>query len=196
VKLDNKGQPELRLGRGKLAKSEEVIAVPPRELSAMSQALRTDIKELKEGDMAEVRGCLVQLFRRNPFYDTCPECGARLTEDKGVFTCRQHGKVQPAVQMVVSGVADDGTGNIRVVFFRELAEKVMGNTAAALQQSVLQSKDPLAFFDQIPMGRDFLVQGRVKKNDFTENLELVANDIQEMDVKKEAQLLLKKLQEQ
>ena len=51
----------------------------------------------------------------------------------GKFTCKDHGEVQPEFSMVVSGVLDDGTGNIRAVFFRDIAEKLFDMSAKELK---------------------------------------------------------------
>lgn len=195
VKLDYRGGPELRVGKGKLSKSEEVIPIPSEDLKSVAQAKRMNIRDAKEGDAAELRACLVQIFRKMPFFEVCPQCRSRINQTEGSFTCKEHGKVVPEMQMVMSGVIDDGTGNLRVVFFRDLAEKLFGKDTKTLFEESKKEKDPIAIMDQFSgMGKDFIVRGRVKKNDFTGNLEMVANEIAEMDVQKEAQLILKKLE--
>lgn len=196
TKLDNRGNTELRLGKGKMEKSKEKIVLPPKqEIKKFTDAKRREINSLKEGDVAEVRGCLVQLFRKEPFFETCPEDGTRVFEEEGKFRCKEHGIVKPESQVVISGVVDDGTGNMRVVFFRELAEQLFGENVKGLKQIAKQGKDNLSIYDHFKgMGKDFLVRGRVKRNDFTENLEIVVNQIQEVDIREEADTLLKKLQ--
>jgi hypothetical protein len=196
VKLDNRGNPELRLGKGKLEKSSASVKLPPKsEMKKFMETRRSEIRELKEGDFAEVRACLVQLYRKDPFFDTCPECGTRVFEEGGKPRCREHGIVKPEQQVVVSGVLDDGSGNIRAVFFRELAEKLFGENVKGLKQIASRGKDVLSVYDHFQgMGKDFIVKGRVRRNDFTGNLELVANEIEEMDARKEADRLLKSLE--
>lgn len=192
VKIDNRGNLELRLGKGKLTKSDDTIDIPAKEeLATFSSAKRTPLAKAQEGQSIEVRGCLVQLYRKDPFFETCPDCGTRVFEEDGKPRCKEHGIVTPQTQMVVSGVLDDGTGNVRVVFFRELAEKLLGEKVDGLKQIASRANDPLDMFDVFTsLGKDFIIKGRVKKNDFTGNLELVASDIQDVDVKKEAELLL------
>ena len=195
VKLDNRGSPELRLGRGKIEKSKKKISLPEKgEMKMFSEARRMPLAGVKEGDFPEIRGCLVQLYRRNPFFETCPDCNSKLMDDEKP-RCKEHGIVKPETNMVVSGVLDDGTANIRVVFFRELAEQLFGEKAQGLKQMAEKAKDPLQIFDQFKgMGKDFIVRGRVKLNDFTSQLELVASHLGEVDTQKEAGTLLKKLE--
>lgn len=194
VKMDNQGNPELRLGRGEARKVQEEVDLPaPKKLEEISSAKRKDISELKEGDYGEVRACLVQVFRRKkPFYEVCPECGVRMSEKDGKWECREHGQKEPDYQMVLSGVLDDGTGNIRCVFFREIAEKVFGKTVKELRDMAQKEMDATVIYDKFPsLGKEFIFRGRVKKNDLAERPELVVNEVEEVDLKKEAEELLK-----
>ncbi len=192
VRLDNRGNPELRLGKGGFRKSrEKVKAVPVERAAGGFSAKRMGIGELAEGASAEIRGCIVQLYRRNPFFEVCPECGTKVFEEGGKKRCKDHGIVEPELRMVVSGVMDDGTGNVRAVFFRELAERLFGENVKGLKQIGERGKDILSVYEHFRgLGKDFIVRGRVKKSDFTGELEMVVNDLEEMDPRKEAERLL------
>ena len=191
VKVDNQGNFELRIGRGSITKVNEEVNLPDvREIRQdFTVARRKPIKDFKEGGFEEARAAVVQLFRKNPFFEVCPKCGTRINSDgSSNWVCGEHGKVEPDYSMVISGVIDDGTGNIRAVFFRELAERLMGKTTSELRSA---HKDPLEIFDTFDnMGKDFIIRGRVKLNTLTENRELVVNDILDVDVKREAKELL------
>jgi len=205
VKIDNRDNTELRKGKGLLEKVDMQIEVPKSQavdsfgagaMSVPAVAKRQPIAGLKEGSFAEVRSSLVQLFRRNPFYNLCPTCEGRLTqkEEGGVtvWHCEEHGKVEPKKQLVLSGVIDDGTDNIRVVFFRDAGEKVFGKKTEELTKIAKEADDPFAIYDQFEnLGKEFIISGRVKKNTFTDNIELVANNVSEIDIKKEAEGIIK-----
>ena len=196
VKMDNRGNLDLRLGRGRIEKVEEEVKLP--ELKGMERdygtVRRKPISEAKDGETIETRACLVQLFRKNPFFEVCPTCGVRMKNKAGKWVCDHHGEVKPDFNVVVSGVLDDGYGNIRVVFFRELAEKLFGKSASELRAFAQEKVDPLAIYDAFDLlGKDYVIKGRVKKNDLTENLEMIANSIDEPDVKKEFELLMKEV---
>jgi len=195
VKTDNRGAPELRIGKGKLEKVEEEVALPDvKEIEKDFGTLqRKSLAELKEGDFAEVRACLVQVFRRNPLYEICPRCSIKLTEDNGKWICKEHGEVNPDCRAVISGVIDDGFGNIRVVFFGEMAEKLLGRKARDIRE---KESDPMAVYNNFhALGKEFVIKGRVKKNDLTESMEFVANEVEDVDIKKEADMLIKELGE-
>lgn len=194
AKVDNRGSPELRVGKGMLQKVKAEIELPERKQSPnggmpFSSAGRTTIDKLMEGSFGEIRAAMVQVFqRKKPFYEVCPECGGRAYMKDGKFNCKDHGDVTPDFSMVVSGVLDDGTGTIRVVFFRELAEKLFDMTAKELRDLAQKEMNANVIYEHFTaLGKEMMFRGRVRRNEMTEALEMTVNDIQEMDAKKEAE---------
>jgi len=194
IKENGRGEIEIRLGRfGRMAKSDEEMPEISEMKDSFDSLKAKNISELKEGEYCEVRASLVQVFERAPFYDVCPKCEARLENDGNVRKCKDHGQVEPKRNLVVSGVLDDGTGNIRVVFFRELAEKVIGDAAKDLKNA--KDGKLTEIYENIQLGGEFMIKGRVKKNQFSEKLELVANDVEEIKPREESESLLVKINE-
>lgn len=194
VLTDNMGNLEVRIGKGNIEKIEEdiqVVAVPKtNELQRFTVATRKNIKDFREGDYAEIRASMVQIFKRNMFYEVCPVCGSRLNNNE----CKEHGPVNPQFNMIVSGVVDDGTDNIRAVFFREMAEKIFGMKVDELRALSMKASNPMDVYEHFQgLGRDYIFRGKVKRNELTENKEIIVNEIEDMDVKKEAETLLKKM---
>ncbi len=205
VKKDYQGGPEIRLGKiGKMERVEEETDIPKledikppgfggKETGMSLPVKRLSIGELKDGDYAEVRGCLVQVFKRRPFYNCCPQCEGRVEEKEGKFMCKEHNEVEPKRQLIFSGVMDDGSGNIRMVLFRDMAQKVIGKTPEELVKE-FEGRDPAEIYEDFPgLGREFIVNGRVRVDSFTESLEIIGNSIEEIDLKKECEGLLKEL---
>lgn len=204
VKKDYQGGPEIRLGKsGTLEGAKDSEDIPKLEDlkppgfgggSGMSlPTRRMSIGELKDGDFAEVRGCLVQVFKRRPFYHCCSKCEGRVEESGGKFSCKDHGDVEPKRQLIFSGVVDDGSGNIRMVLFRDMAQKVIGKSPEELVKE-LEGKDPAEFYEEFPgLGREFILRGRVRTDSFTESLEIIGNAIEDAEPKKECGDLLKEL---
>jgi len=204
VKKDYQGGPEIRLGRsGKIERTEDNDIPKLEDLKppgfsgdkgpAMGPVKRVCIGELKDGGFAEIRGCLVQVFKRRPFYHVCPQCDGRVEESEGKFICKEHNAVEPKKQLIFSGVLDDGSGNIRFVLFRDLAEKLIGKTPEELATE-FKDKDPAGVYEDFSgLGREFIIKGRVKTDSFTESLEILANGIEEVELKKECEGLLNEL---
>ena len=73
-------------------------------------------------------------------------------------------------------IVDDGTDNMRAVFFREAMEKLLGCS----KEKVLSYKDNPESFEQEKsdlLGALVKINGRVKKNLFFDRLEIVANAV-------------------
>jgi len=114
---DNNGVKELHLGKESgVEKSDEII----KDVVIDFSRERKKIRDLEEGDFVEVLGTVVQLFEPR-FYDACPECNKKVEDGK----CSVHGNVTIKEVPIVNFFFDDGTENIRVVAFRENAEKIL-----------------------------------------------------------------------
>jgi len=188
---------ELRLGkRGRIKKLEDGPApepdmphsedypVPPKE------AKRMDISMLSPGLNAIVKGCLLQVYRKRPFFESCSQCGGRVEEKDGIFTCKEHGQVEPKYNLLLSGVIDDGTGNLRVVFFREQAEKLFGKPVEEVKAEFTE-KGQDAFWDGFTgIGKELLVEGRIKSNELTKEMEILCNNVEEVNTREEIKRLL------
>ncbi len=189
VKEDNLGRPEVRLGRyGLIAKSDEKVGEIRQRKTE-----RAKISELREGQYTEIRAAIVQVFEGNVFYEICPECKARLKEETE-YKCPEHGDVEPEYGIIISGIVDDGSGNIRAVFFNEQTEKLLGMTKAEAKKLFDRKKKLSTVIENVPLGRDFLITGKARRNSFFDRLEFIASDVKEMDVKREIEMMLNKLE--
>jgi len=188
VKADNMGTPELRLGRyGSVVLSDEKIEEVPM---ARRSAERAYLEEIKEGGVYEIRASLLQVFEGNIFYEICPQCASRVRADESLqFVCAAHGVVEPDYNVIISGVVDDGTDNVRAVFFSEAAEQLTGMKKKDAKR-LHDIKGVQALLEKIHLGRDMLFTGRVKRNAMFDRLELVVNDVKKIDAMKEIEMLL------
>ncbi len=190
TKEDNRGNPELRIGRkGKIEVIETEINIDlNKEGNLLQNFIKKNICDFEIGDYNEVNASLVQLFRRQPFFEVCPKCEAKVEENNGKWICKEHGEIKPNYRIVISGIIDDGTGNIRAVFFGEAGKKILGNYAEKIKD--------VNFYDNVNiLGKDYVIKGRVKKNDFTEELEFIVSDVHEINVKKECEKLLSEIKD-
>ncbi|MFQ6020409.1 MAG: DUF2240 family protein [Candidatus Aenigmatarchaeota archaeon] len=185
---DNLGGVEIRLSKSGGIKILESSDLPSIEKISKPTTQRKNIINLKEGDEAEVRAALVQLFETRVFYEICPHCGKRLITTNNTFKCNQHGNVDPSYAIVLSGVIDDGTENIRAVFFRTAALQLIGMN----MEDALSKKDSL-LEDIDVLGKEFILTGTVRRNKMFNRLEFVANSVREIDVTNEANKILNSL---
>jgi len=144
--------------------------------SEATAAVRKTIKELTENDQnVEVLATIVQLFDPK-YFELCPECNKRVRLRDDAFMCEKHGKVEPNFSYVMNCFLDDGSDNIRAVFWRDQVQKLMGKT----HEELLAFKDKLPELEPVKtdlLGNIVKVTGRIKKNETFDRLELVSTDI-------------------
>lgn len=165
----------------------EGAKIPQIEKEPEQTIERKNIAELSEGNF-EIRGVIVHLFETaNLFYEVCSVCGKRMYEGK----CQTHGAVSPKHSMVISTIVDDGTGNIRVVFFGNAAEQLLGMSAKQAFEEIQKQSDFLKNKKEEILGKEIICQGKVANNSFSKELEMICRRIAEPDPVKEAEKLLK-----
>jgi ssDNA-binding replication factor A large subunit len=189
TKEDGVGGVELRLGNKGGVKILENSDIPEFESIRKAAGIeRTAIADLKEGENAELRASIVQLFETSVFYEICPQCGSRVTKEGGEFKCAEHGKVEPTKTIVLSGIIDDGTSNIRVVFFRDAALELIGMDI----KKALENEE--SFFENINiLGKEFIITGKTRRNKMFNRLEFVANNVKEVNAVEEANKIINML---
>lgn len=163
---DNNGYKEVHLGKdSKIELSNEDIQVGEFK----PQRQRKKISDLNVDEFAEIAGTIVQVFEPR-FYSACPECNKKIENNN----CPQHGNVTSTEVPIVNFFLDDGSDSIRVVAFRENAEKSLG-----VSTDEIKNKN----FNEIRadiLGKQVLVNGKVVKNEMMDRKEIVANDISEL----------------
>ncbi len=158
-------EPEVNVGRyGK------ILLNPKEEIKEVQlttpEIPRKYIKDLEDGEIAEIRGALVDIYDNIKIFDR--------EDKKGI---------------VINAVIDDGTANIRAAFYDRMAETLMNIPI----QNVLEgdiSDDVSQRIIEI-LGGEVVVRARVKYSNFSGQNELVVQDIDlTPDPKKEAKTLI------
>ncbi len=189
LRLGNRGSVEVLEDSGlELPSVEELSEKYQIQRAVARNYERKNIKELVEGP-AEIRGFVVHVFQTDFVYSVCPVCNSRLNSD-GV--CEIHGKVAPRNLMVINCIVDDGTGHVRVVFFDALAEKLVGLSSQKVASLSLEERYRLITGSLL--GKELIIQGVVKNNEVFERLEMSARKVKPVNVKKEAEMLVKELE--
>lgn len=184
---ENNGRKEIHCGdQAHIIPNPNGITVG--EVKKPEKPLRKAIKDLTEQDEnVEVLGTVVQVFDLK-FFPVCPRCGRRAQEADGRFVCAEHNIVTPDSATVLNIIIDDGTENIRCVFFRNQALKLLNITEEQLQSYRVNP----AAFEEVKtalLGEQFEIVGRVKKNEFFQRLEFVAQLVFPADAKEELERL-------
>ena len=172
------GETEIRVGAyGNI----KIVDDDPNLPKIGKQYIETTINKVEEGNKYKIRAAIVYVFNTNIFYEICPECGVIIKES----TCKIHGKVEPEYTIILNSIIDDGYGNMRAVFFREIAEKLIGKPAEKLMKENLIN----SAISEL-LGKEFIFFGRVRKNEIFHRKELIIDDFEEVNPEEEAQKIL------
>ncbi|RJQ17595.1 hypothetical protein C4573_01295 [Candidatus Woesearchaeota archaeon] len=137
---------------------------------------RKQIKALTEQDQnVELLATIVQVYEPR-FYEVCPTCNKKVKLQDGVFICDAHKEVIPSYGYLLSLFLDDGSSNIRTVFFKSQ----MQNLLAMDDAQILQFRTSLQDFEVKKndlLGSIVKVIGRVSQNQNFNRTEFVVNKV-------------------
>lgn len=175
-----RGRTELRINNSSKVKRIDSEAIPEVKQGNISgNHSKVNLLGIKdEGQRYEITGTIVQIYTRNPFFQVCPECEKKVNEDEGKWVCDDHGEVEPKYALVLSGIVDDGFSNIRCVFFRNVARKLINIDDKKLSEDIVEEKAKEA------LGQEIKIKGRASYNDYFNRIELMANEVKFPNVKK------------
>jgi replication factor A1 len=158
-----------RLGMLKVLETENPEIPTAEELSQrFSSFERAKIKDVKPGNF-EIVGFIVKIFKADYVYKSDGE-----------------------KMMIIPTLIDDGTGDIRVSFFRELAETLAGTSVDELEK--IEEEKRKSFLEERLLGKEIIVEGRVKKNEVYDRLEMIATNIKPFNPTEESYKLVEELE--
>ena len=175
VRDNNRGFKEVHLG------DSGALVVDPigESMGAVQQpqkATRKAIKDLAENDEnVELLGTVVQIFDPK-FFEMCPECGKRVQTREGRFWCEAHKEVRPEYGYLLTVFLDDGSQNVRTVFFRNQVDRLL-NSSSDKMQVYREMPEKFEEMKTQLLGQIIKVTGRVKKNTFFDRLEFNAQSV-------------------
>lgn len=187
---DNQGNAELRLGDDVQVKMLDEDEVPEVDDSNSMQTQEVAINEVNsEGNSYRVRGMLMKIYTSNPFYRVHPETGDTVREnDDGEYVTDEGEEVEgPEGRLAVSGVIDDGTETIRTVFFGDQARKILEVDEEVEKEMDVDAVEEAA---EKAAGKELVIEGRTRFNDYFDRIEILANDIEEIETKDEIERML------
>lgn len=185
---DGRGSVEIRLTkRGGIKLLESSVLPKIEELQKKDTAQSLMLQDVKEGGQYRIRAALLQVFETNAFYEICPQCGSRIKAPD--FKCPEHGPVKPDYAMVLSGVIDDGSWNMRAVFFRDMAERILGMKTI----DALRDKEHIFEKAESVLGTEFIFIGRVRRNQMFDRLEFIVSDVKHVVIEEEINKLINSL---
>jgi replication factor A1 len=166
------GEVEVSLGKFGLLKvlDTEIPEIPSAEelVQKFSSFEKVKIKDIRPGNF-EITGFIVKIFKASYVYYSNGE------------------KI-----IIIPTLIDDGTDDIRVSFFRELAETLAGISVDELEK--IEEDKRKSFLEERLLGKEIIVEGRVKKNEMYDRLEMVATNIKPFNPTEESYKLVEELE--
>jgi len=166
------GEVEVSLGKFGMLKvlDSEIPEIPSAEELAQkfSSFEKIKIKDIRPGNF-EITGFIVKVLKGSYIYNSNGE------------------KI-----MIIPTLMDDGTGDIRVSFFRELAETLANVSLEELEK--IEEDRRKSFLEERILGREIIVEGRVKKNEMYDRLEMIATNIKPFNPTEESYKLVEELE--
>jgi len=173
---------EIHIGKYGNVSVREDLSVPDASEIERSQAVEKKIADLDLNDRGvKVTAKVVEVDEDKPiFYMACPGCGKRVQNLGGTWLCDACGDVDPDTNLLASVILEDESGSVRAVAFRENAEKVLGMDVGSVMNLIGETQDesaPLKKAKESVPGKQFSFVGRMKYNEFSDQLELIVDDV-------------------
>ncbi len=167
---DNNGRKEVHLNdRSKFIINPEGEAITEVKQYSTTRKRIADLGE-NETDI-ELLGVIVQLFEPR-FFEVCPLCNKRAKQQDGSFVCAEHNAVTPDYSYVLNAVLDDGTDTIRLVCFRNQAERLLKKTTEQMRDYRLNPQNFASIKNEM-LGETVKVVGKSSKNTMFDRMEFV-----------------------
>jgi len=146
------------------------------DVKTEAMTVEKSLDEVHQGQNVRVRGTIVQIFQPR-FYSVCPECNKKVVSEGEIFRCVEHGAIMPKNRAILNFVLDDGTETMRIVMFSD-------SISLLIPEEDLKNGEKAATFRDDFLGTEIYLSGNVKRNQLFNNLEIVASNVEKVDVDK------------
>ena len=182
-RMNLNNEPEIHVGRYSELIINQDLDLPPMDEIESSLVRDSDIMNLNSGDRyVRIKGKVIDIdTNRGIIYMTCSRCGKSIQNPGLSWFCDIcNEEVEPVPNMVFSFTLEDKTGSIRVVSFRENAEKILDMDVEEVMNLIGETQDESAPLEQ---ARDRLIDkkisviGRVRYNEFSDQMEFIVDNV-------------------
>ena len=159
----------------------KISKTPTKERTSSFSRNFTEINSIQSSGFFEIKGFISNELKNIRFYEACTNCRKKIDN----CTCDKKGESK--MTMIISHIVEDESGKIRATFIGEAAEKLV-DTKADLIVKVKDTPDydkMLENFSSELVGRDIMIKGKVKFNDYSDSYEIVASNFQDINVEEE-----------
>lgn len=140
----------------------------------------------------EIAGTIVDIKSGSGIIRRCPICSRSVLND----TCVTHGQVETTPDLRMKLILDDGTGAISIILNRDLTEKLTGLTLENAMD-IAKAKGPEYVVKELSekiLVKRITICGTVMSDDYGPKMNVSSAKYNEVNIKEEAQKLLRRVE--
>lgn len=155
---------------------------------------RRRICELKDGEIAEIRGIITKVNGRSPIYMACPKCLRKVENKGGAWQCSKDGNIlQPTARVLYSVTLDDGSDTIVCTLSGRPGEELLElKHKEQISESEIELSRNRPNFANI-LGLDIVFDGKYYQNQKLNRKDFRVTRIIRPDPRFEAKILLEQI---
>ncbi|MFH1125728.1 MAG: OB-fold nucleic acid binding domain-containing protein [Candidatus Altiarchaeota archaeon] len=181
-KANLNNEPEIHVGRYGEVLVNQSLNLPSMEELGKSASVEKNIADLENNEKnIKIKGHVVDINVEKPiFYMTCSSCSKKVQNLGGDWFCESCGSIEPTSNMILSLILEDDTGNVRVVLFKENAERLAGMDVEEATNQIGESQDEAAPAKQIRerlLNKELCLVGRVRYNEYGDQIEFLVDSL-------------------
>ncbi len=142
----------------------------------------TKVENLQDSKNCKIKGVVVTINRNSLVFYKCPECNTKVYNLGDDFVCENCNKaVEPVTNVFGSIEIDDSTGIVKATMFGNVVEKFFNIKKEDYSKGISdEDKEELfSYLEDQLLGKKVVVCGRAKLNDFSANLEIMVDTIEQ-----------------
>ncbi|MBW9221027.1 replication factor A, partial [Methanothermococcus sp. SCGC AD-155-M21] len=156
------------------------VIINPEGIDLDIKTNRKFIKELTEGETAEIRGTVVDYRKQDLILYLCSNCGKKASLVDNKYLCNNCGEVNPRELPIITLILDDGTGNIACNLYGRPVERILNMSQEELKNANTEILENL-------LGQEQVFNGVVNKG--YRDLEFSVKGLMEFNLDKEIEFL-------
>jgi len=140
------------------------------------------IENLEDGKSYKLKGVIVTINRNALVFYKCPDCNTKVHNLGEDFICETCNKaVEPITNVFGSIEIDDATGITKATMFGNVVEKFFNINKEDYKKGISEDdkEELFSYLEDQLLGKKVVVCGRVKLNDFSGNLEMMVDTIEQ-----------------
>jgi replication factor A1 len=157
---------------------------------------RKKIRELRDGESAEIRGMITRVQSRSPVYRACPKCYRKVSKQGDKWLCPRDGNVdEPTLRVLYGLTLDDGTGTIPCTLSGRIGEDLLEMSADEMFPSIDDEAGNKSAFSKI-LGIEIVLTGRCIPSRNLNEREFKVTKVTRPDSRTEAEIVLEHIRKE